>query len=216
MLADIDYRLILNFALLGLLLVLALLGKLIQKIKDRQQQERGEQQEWQYQHRPDQTRQADPMQQPPPARPATRPGSVEEIVQVMREAAQRRAAGQKPPASPPPQAIPTLQPVRPQPAQQQRPLSQRHLAPTATGAGVDQETTRLRRHVQQEEQKRTLRLGRRHPGQLEVAPDMDDVVPVEPAAITRLDAAEARRAVVYSEILGQPLALRRQRAMWEG
>ena len=95
-------------------------------------------------------------------------------------------------------------------------MRQRHLAPSAQGQQVRLETERLAQRLQREGADRTRRIGGGQLGRLSEQPEAAPVAAVDQERnVVHLNAAEARRAIIYSEILGPPLALRRGQASWE-
>lgn len=235
-LAERSVGLYVQLLFFALVLGLSLVHALVQKVKKTQEQQRAEQDRLAGQRDGPQPGQGTQQQQTPPGRVSP----VDEIVKVMREAAQQRVAqqqrtapqpaaqqrraAQQPAAQPGREArLPTIQPVpepgQPRPAtsaqRQVGSLQQRHIAPSARGQGASQEAERLRRHLQQERQRTAERVGTGRVGRLEVQTALPETTPSAGERIgIQLDAEEARRGIIYSEILGPPVALRRQAALW--
>jgi len=157
-----------------------------------------------------------PQGQAPPQPPkAPKARSVQEIVQAMRQAARQRVGGRK--ARSQPEPVPPPPPVRQPAPERQQPVEQRHIVPSASGQQVTQEAERLSSGLQRQEQERSRRLREGPHGlltQQREDPTRASVGPEE-LNLVQLNAAEARRAIIYSEILGAPLALRRGQATWE-
>ncbi len=205
---------IVNVVILVVVVLLWAVGGLVQRAKqkqaEREARERGDRKS--SQASPDETQ---PAQRPQASRPQGPPKarSVQEIVQAMRQAARQRLRGPKdqPQAATPPPAPPAREP---EPKSQ--PLQQRHLAPSAQGQQVRLETERLAQRLQREGADRTRRIGGGQLGRLSEQPEAAPVAAVDQERnVVHLNAAEARRAIIYSEILGPPLALRRGQASWE-
>jgi len=199
-----DSGVIYQIIFLVVLLVLSGLGSLIQKAKKKYEQQGREDREGGGQQPP--VRQAGPPRRPPTSAPAVRDGSVGQIVQVIREAARQQrvpVARQKP-----------IQLMPEEPRQHQ--LTERHVIPPARGQEVDEETARLRKHLEEEQAMRARRVTAGPKGELATKPfeSIEEVGAIPPIKV-HLDVAEARRAIIYSEILGPPLSIRRHAAMWE-
>ncbi len=199
----------------GGLLLMSLIGGLMQKAK-RQKEEAERVRQDQIRHRERLARQGNQPQQAAarsqrttaPAKTGTG-GSVGEIVQAMRQAA--RGTDQKTPSPPLQRKVhpPLLQQTR-KPAASQ-PLTQRRLKTSAQGKNVDAEAARMSQRINDDQKSRTRRLSGGRPVQSAVAR-----VKATPSVLgVQFDAAEARRAIIYSEIINSPLALRKQTSMWD-
>jgi len=133
-----------------------------------------------------------------PSRPTQTPGeggrSVEEIVRTMREARE----------TPPPPVVMQRGPIP-----QARPVPQRPSRPAPKRRVTGQVAEMQRIAKRQKEQETVHRL----------VQTMPETVAVEavagPIEIHVADRDEARKGIILAEILGPPVALRRQQGMWE-
>jgi len=154
----------------------------------------------------------------PPRRqvPRSRSGSVEEVVQAMREAARRRSAQRTGQDAGRPVVTPPVQTARaPAAAKAPEAIRQRHISPTAMGGAVDVEAARMAQRTRQAET-RARKLTSKKLGRLQAESPLEQTaVETTGLAIRLEDRDEARRGIVLSEILGPPLSLRHDRAMWE-
>ena len=201
LLADSNWE---TLVLLTVLAVLAVLGKVFTKAREKYERERAEQREKEYEaeHR---ARQAPQGQQE--RRPARRPTPAEQAVAVLRQVL---TGEPEQPEPPPPKPVAPPQEARPAPR-----LAGRRGA--RLGQGVRGEVGRLERELAAEETGRRERIGR-----------LEALRPSIPEA-RRAGAVEERRrvvvnlrrprnalsAIVYSEILGLPKALRGGPEPWE-
>lgn len=95
-------------------------------------------------------------------------------------------------------------------------VEQRHLQPSVAGQGVMAEEARMRGHLQQEDADRTRRLSAEDLGRLRIVAAAAPVRAVSAVGEMHLNSpAEIGRAVLYSVIIGPPLALRDQPPSWE-
>jgi len=152
---------------------------------------------------------APPMHQRP-AEPAEQgPRSVEEIVRTMRQA---RRPDQREPQRPQPrpQPAPQVRPPRPAPRPEMP-----HVTPPAVAEGVEAEAKRLQEHLFRQQQT-AQRVAGGPTGVLAITgggPAAHMGRSVVQIGLGDLD--EARRGILYSEILGPPIALRKGQAMWD-
>ena len=211
---------------LAVMVVLPLLGWVIQTIKKKLEEQRAEQDRLTGREDGQQPGQSTQQQTPPGRVPQQ--GPVAEIVQVMREAARQRTAQQQRPAQPPvapprrEPPLPTIQPVPDPPpppsarsAQRQvGSLQQRHITPSARGQGASQEADSLRRRLQKKQQQQAKRVSGGHVGRLAVQTQAEAAPLADERIQIQLNAEEVRQGIIYSEILGPPVALRRQAALW--
>ena len=185
-----------HIIILVVLLALSGLKTLYEKYKESQERQQKEA-----------SGQGQPPVKPRVEQPEQQVRSVEEIVQTMRQA-RRPQQGQ--PRQPVPQARVAQQPRR------REELADRHVLPSAVGQGVDAETGRLRRHLLRQQQQTVARVAGQPVGTLasmrggEASRRGRTIVDIDPGELD-----EARRGILYSEILGPPIALRKQHGMWD-
>jgi hypothetical protein len=227
-----DYGWVVQVLVVGVLLLMSALGSLLQKARERRERQARE--------REMERREMEPRRESalPPSPRATHVSprqkqTVQEVVSAMRQAAaeqaaqaraaqeraaeQARQAQQKaqqrverlarqayPPSPPPVSRKPVASPAG----------QVMGLKASTVGHDVEEEIAHLRHRLQKAESDRDRRLSRqssrvgleatqqRHQGATE-------------SVNVHMDLAEARRAIVYREILGLPAALREDRPMWD-
>lgn len=192
------------FQLIVFVVIFALIGvkQLIEWLRQRQREAEAQTKE---QPVPRPAQQA--AQQPAPQQRVQAGGqqvqSVEEIVQTMRQARRPVPAGAA--RQPIPRARGPQQPPR------QSDLVDRHVVPAAVGQGVDAETARLQKHLRGQREQSAKRVGTEAtPIGVAMRRDVRAVVDISLG-----DPDEVRRGILYSEILGPPMALRKQQGMWD-
>jgi hypothetical protein len=92
-------------------------------------------------------------------------------------------------------------------------VSDRALMLGATGREVDEEIAHLRARLAQAERVREEKLTQ-HGGLLQHGAE-HGATPADLLRADLVEAAELRRAIIYSEILGKPLAIRRESPAWD-
>lgn len=200
--ADEPWEGIGNVAFLIVILVLSAVGAILGKVKERAARERAERERAERLAR----QRGVPLQEaaPPP-----------------------EAAPRPEPAPPPPVAIAPRRPVRMSPQHPMR-LAPRRLAPlplppeaaaaTGLGAGVAEEVAHLEQGLEGEQISRRRRLAARAPGEPRIhaaAPTPGATRPEPTVGVNLQTPDEAVRAILYSEILGLPKALRAEPESWE-
>ncbi len=189
--------------ILVVLLVLSALGAIIGKIKEKYERQRAEREEGEYEGTVGE-RQQEPARRPEPAQRAQPvPPVAPEVLGETRQAAL------------PPPVVPQVSQrriARRPPAKGPAPVGPRRL-----GRGVQREVGRMERGLQAEEIGRRKRIGRRAARQPTIAVGLA-AAGKEPRRRILVDLGrlgEARRGIIYSEILGLPKGLRRSPESWE-
>ena len=220
--AEEDWEPLQRILPLILLLALAAVGAIVRKMKEKYEQQQGRREEEQYEREyrsrgqgpPPRQRQAPGRPQPPPARqqPPTRrppPAPAERAVSVLRELLTGRREPEPPPVPAARERVARrAAPPRPAPAERR----EKRLA-----GGVEHGVERMEHELEAEELQRRQRMGelktlRPTIGMSSTADRTEDQVQVLVDLGSR---REALRAIIYSEILGLPKALRRAPEPWE-
>jgi len=191
---------------IAIVLIALAVKKIVDKVREAKERERQQQQA------PQSPRQA----QRQPRRPVEpQAQSVEEIVRTMRQARRPQPGGTPPPPRQG-QPVPKARVAQQRPRLRRQELANRHVIPAATGQGVEAETASLEKHLRRERAQTQERVAGQPVGSLASAAER--AAAGGPRAILEIgldDPDEARRGILYAEILGPPIALRKQQGMWD-
>ena len=209
--AEDDLGILVRLLPLLIILVLGLLSRIFSKVKERHERERAEREEQEYEreHRARQAQQGGAQ----PRRPTPAQQAVAALRAVLTGTEEETQAPSAPPAQRGGQ--PQQRPVLRQATGKPRRLRERPL-----GAGVLTEVGRLERGLEAEETQRRERIGGLGLMGLPAAAGSSAGagglgVERRQVRVGLGNAAEARRAIIYSEILGLPKALREGPEPWE-